>query len=62
MKLYGLDDMPAYDANLVDVLAFAMERSPYIDETKRRVIMDLIQRLVDVYVGKDSSQNAGGQE
>lgn len=53
MTLYGLDEMDAYERQLLVTAAWALDNSPRLNETQKRVIERKLQEIVDVYKKKD---------
>ena len=51
--LYNADEIDAYDRQLIFVLANAVNNSPRLNETQKRVIERLLQKIVDVWTKKD---------
>ena len=53
MMLAHVDGIDAYERQLLLVFKQAAERSPYLNETQKRVIERKLQEIVDVWTAKD---------
>ena len=53
MVLNGIDEIPPYERQLLLVAKRQLENSPHIGETKKRVIEQKFQEIVDAYTSKE---------
>lgn len=51
--LANVDKIDAYERQLLLVFRQAVERSPWLNETKKRVIERKLQEIVDVWTSED---------
>lgn len=51
--LSGVDDIPSYERQLLLVTRQQLENSPYLNETKKRIIERKFQEIVDMYRCKE---------
>lgn len=51
--LANMDKMDAHERNLLLVFLLAVQNSPWLNETKKRVIERLLQQVADVWTSEN---------